>query len=219
MLIFNISTVSTQLFLKSRESRKVAQKTYLEKKKFGLRRSFHLEVNLPYLTPQQPRAISRTYTAYTPRNWFIGFMNILPLQAFSGDPQGSHRRLRKGYRSCHSPTLAGRTSWFNNVALDWKRKIHTSPENERPEGKKNDAFREKVDSFERWLFLVSISDFWGVFSCGNQALSDTCGASSGPKLIFRVGYQLNATSIFSCRFSWVQLDQIKKKLKKSGLLL
>ena len=66
MLIFNISTVSTQLFLKSRESRKVAQKTYLEKKKFGLRRSFHLEVNLPYLTPQWPRAISRTYTAYTP---------------------------------------------------------------------------------------------------------------------------------------------------------
>ena len=52
MLIFNISTVSTQLYLKSRESGKVAQKIYLEKKKFGLRRSFHLEVNVPCLTPQ-----------------------------------------------------------------------------------------------------------------------------------------------------------------------
>jgi len=73
---------------------------------------------------------------------------------------------------------------------------------------------KKVDSFERWLFLVS--QISGVFfHVEIRGTLKYLPVPAAPKLIFR--YQLNATSIFSCGFSWVQLDQIKKIFKKIGI--
>lgn len=73
---------------------------------------------------------------------------------------------------------------------------------------------KKVDSFERWLFLVS--QISGVFfHVEIRGTLKYLPVPAAPKLIFR--YQLNATSIFSCGFSWVELDQIKKIFKKIGI--
>ena len=103
--------------------------------------------------------------------------------------------------------------------LHWTGKtedIYTSPENERPEGKKNDAFRKKVGTPLKDGYFWYLSQISGVFfHVEIRGTLKYLPVPAAPKLIFR--YQLNATSIFSCGFSWVQLDQIKKIFKKIGI--